>query len=266
MISCKNCQFTFNGKYCPMCGEKVVEQNDFSFRTIVSQAFEMITNVDSRIIRSLRYLLFYPGRLSDLYVEGFRVSLMKPFQIFLVANIFFFVFLSDIDIFRTPSKWFFIESFDGLAVLDQVRKIESNTNLSREKIADMYDATSSDFAKSLLFVLIPTFALITFGLFYKRKPEFGKHLVFSTHFLAFFLISMVIISQIIIASTTPNRWLFIIPILFLNIIYLAIGFHRFFLQKWGWAFTKGIIVMLLLSLLLNFYKMGINILTLFWIS
>lgn len=266
MISCKNCQFTFSGKYCPMCGEKVVEQNDFSFRTIVSQAFGMVTNVDSRIIRSLRYLLFYPGRLSGLYVEGLRVSLMKPFQIFLISNVFFFIFLSEVDIFRTPSQWFFIESFDGLAVLDQVRQIESNTNLSREKIADMYDVTSSDFAKSLLFVLIPFFALITFGLFYKRKPEFGKHLVFSTHFLAFFLISMVIISQIIIATTTPNRWLFIIPILFFNTIYLVISFRRFFSQKWGWALTKGISVMLLFSLVLNLYKMGINILTLFWIS
>jgi hypothetical protein len=191
---------------------------------------------------------------------------MKPFQIFLISNVFFFIFLSEVDIFRTPSQWFFKEDFDGVAVLKQVRKIAATHHLSHEEIATVYDNTSSDFAKSLLFILIPFFAMITLFIFWKRKLEFGKHLVFSTHFLAFFLISMVIISQIIIATTTPNRWLFIIPILFFNTIYLVISFRNFFSQKWGWALTKGILVMLLFTLVLNLYKMGINILTLFWIS
>ncbi|MBK8623266.1 MAG: DUF3667 domain-containing protein [Saprospiraceae bacterium] len=266
MISCKNCHFTFNGKYCPMCGEKVVEQKDFFFHTITGQAFEMITNLDSRIIRSFKYLLFFPGRLSSLYVEGIRVSLMKPFQIFLVANIFFFLFLSEIDIFRTPSQWFFTEDFDGVAVLKQVRKIAATHNLSHEEIATVYDNTSSDFAKSLLFILIPFFAMITLFIFWKRKLEFGKHLVFSTHFLAFFLLSMVIISQIVMLTTTPNRWFFIVPILFCNSIYLIISFRRFFSEKWFLACTKGITTSLIFVFLTQLYKMFVNVLTLYWIS
>jgi hypothetical protein len=49
-VSCKSYGTTFNGKYCNQCGEKVIEDKDFTLKYIFSQAFETITNLDSKVL------------------------------------------------------------------------------------------------------------------------------------------------------------------------------------------------------------------------
>ena len=107
MNTCKNCSLTFEGKYCPACGEKVIENKDFSLTYIFGQAIGMITNLDSKLYNTLKLLFLCPGQLSLYNIQGIRVPYMNPIQIFLISNVIFFIFLSDIDIFSTPSIWFF---------------------------------------------------------------------------------------------------------------------------------------------------------------
>ena len=193
MNICKNCQNKFYGNFCNICGEKIVADSDFSVKNILNQAFGAITNFDSKLLKTFKLMFQNPGFLSKNIISGIRVPFLKPFQIFVICNLIFFIFLSDTDLFRTPSKWFFNGDFDyfGTKVVDKVSNIMQAKNLSLIEVQTKYDSISSNLSKSLLILLIPFIAII--GIMFKRKLKFGKHLIFATIYFSQFLLSTTII-------------------------------------------------------------------------
>jgi len=161
MNVCKNCQHKFSGNFCNICGEKIISDSDFSVKSLLSQAFGAITNFDSKLFKTFKLMFQNPGTLSKKIVSGIRVPYLKPFQVFVICNLIFFIFLSDTDLFRTPSKWFFNENFDyfGTTVVDKVSNITQEKNLSLTDVQKRYDSISSNLSKSLLIVLLPFIAL-----------------------------------------------------------------------------------------------------------
>lgn len=260
---CKNCHAELHGDYCSKCGEKRIEDSDFTLGSIFGQAIGSITNFDSKLFKTFKLLLFFPGALTRKYTEGIRVPYMKPFQVFVVSNILFFIFLSETDLFRTPSQWFFIEEFDGIRVLDKVRQISDKTGLAKTEIAFKYDSRSSNLAKGLIFLLVPFIALAIKLLIPRRSIPFGKHIIFSTHYFSFVLLLCVIVSQIIKLTIEDfNKWLFIIPITVLTTVYLILGFKSYYKINWIAAILKGMIGVMSIMILIQFYRMYINIISL----
>jgi len=263
MQSCKNCKYKFSGKYCNACGEKIVEDKDFRLFQMIQNAFESITSFDSKIFRSLKYILFYPGSFSAKFVNGIRVPFMKPFQIFVLCNLIFFIFLSEIDLFHSPSKFFFIDSYQGIKVLDIVEDIAHSKGIKISEVALIYDTKSSNLAKSLIIILIPFIALVSWALNVKKRYPFGKHIIFSSHFFSFFLLISVIFTQIIVGlKLAINAWVFIIPISIVSTLYYIIGLKKFYELNWMNATLKGLIGMFVINNLFKLYAICINLYTL----
>lgn len=261
--TCPSCNNQFVGRYCNQCGEKLLEENDFKIRSIFEQAIGAITNLDSKLFRTLKALFFQPGFLSAKYIQGVRVAYMKPFQIFIIANIFFFIFLSEIDIFRTPSKWFFIEDFDSIRVLEQVREIIAAKEISQAEVAILYDAKSSNLAKGFIFLLLPIIALIAHLLHWKQKLAFGKHIIFSIHYFAFVLIFAVLWTEIVDAVVQEfHNLYYVVPIQLIITIYLIIAFRRVYKDSWWQAIWKGLLGILFIGIAIQVYRMSVNIWTL----
>ena len=261
-IICKNCRRCFEGRYCNACGEKVVEEDDFKFVNMLKQAVGSITNLDSKLIRTFTALLFKPGLLAKEYVEGLRAPYMKPFQIFVVANLLFFLLLSEIDIFRSPSNWFFVENFDGIHVMEKVRSIEVTHDISVNEIARRYDKKSSDLAKGLLILIIPFIALICNLLFVNKKMSFGKHIVHVTIYFSFFLFACVILSFIAQACNFRINKLFVlIPV----VVYFALSNKKFYQDNWIYTILKSVLALVLVDQIFNLYRMGVSVITLYTI-
>lgn len=262
-LICRNCKNKFNNKYCNQCGEKVIDDSDLTIKSIVGQAIGSITNFDSKLFKTLILLLFYPGKLTSKFVEGVRVPYMKPFQIFVISNIIFFIFLSEIDLFRTPSKWFFVEDFDGIKVMEAVRKISKESGLTEAEIAFKYDKKSSDLAKGLIVFLIPFIALIGKILNPNRKIVFGKHVVYATHYFSFVLLMCVSVNSLVqVLTNTFSKWSFIIPITLVMIVYYVVGLKIFYKNRWLSAVWKGILGVFLINIFIQFYRVVINLLSL----
>lgn len=263
MNTCLNCEHSFKGDFCNLCGEKIVSNADFHLSSMIGQAIGAITNYDSKIFRSLKLLLFYPGSLSVDFVKGVRVKYMKPFQLFLVANIIFFLFLSDLDLFRTPSQWFFKEDFDGVKVLKKVRAITAETGLTQSELAIAYDKKSSDLAKGLIVFIIPFIAMIGKLFHLKKGVEFGKHIIFATHFFSFVLILCVLSNAVVpIFFSDFNKWLFIIPITVFMLIYYILGIRRFYKNSWSASILKGVLAVFLINVVIQLYRVSINLISL----
>lgn len=85
---CKNCRNTFQGNYCPHCG-----QNRHTPRFTIRNAFQNILsgffNIDHGFSRNLIELLYRPGYMIRDYLRGKRVHYYKPFQtLFVLAALY----------------------------------------------------------------------------------------------------------------------------------------------------------------------------------
>ena len=85
---CKNCGNTFQGNYCPHCG-----QNRHTPRFTIRNAFQNILsgffNIDHGFSRNLIELLYRPGYMIRDYLKGKRVHYYKSFQtLFVLAALY----------------------------------------------------------------------------------------------------------------------------------------------------------------------------------
>lgn len=263
---CPSCGYIITENFCPSCGEKRLLERDFQLGRILEEAIGLVTNLDTKLFRTLRALFLEPGKLSADFVRGARMQYMKPFQLFIIANLLFFLFLSGTDIFRTPSVWFFSENYDGIKVLERVREIMETRELSQTEVALIYDNKSTLLAKGFVVVLLPFIALFSLLLHWRQKLAFGKHLIFSIHYFSFVLVTCVLWTEIIdLIVQEHNNLYYIIPIQGAITAYLILAFKRFYQQSYWTAIWKGLIGTLLVGILLQTYKMSINAWTLYHI-
>lgn len=88
--ACENCGVALQGPFCHLCGqpEKTPIRNLLS---LSSDAFDYLFDVDARVWRTLVSLFFRPGRLTELYLLGKRMSFVRPLRIYLVMSALLFV-------------------------------------------------------------------------------------------------------------------------------------------------------------------------------
>ncbi|GLR16023.1 hypothetical protein GCM10007940_06380 [Portibacter lacus] len=148
--------------------------------------------------------------------------------------------------------------------MDKVRSISEKKGLEISEIAVAYDKRSSSLAKGLIIVYIPFIALIGYLFNIKMGIAFGKHIIFATHFFSFFLFYLVIISGVnYLIDDKFNKWFFVIPTILIIPVYYAIGFKTFYRSSWLAALWKGILAVFLILILTQFYRIGINFLSLY---
>jgi hypothetical protein len=88
--TCQNCGAPLDGEYCSRCGQRH-EPHVHTLGHFASEAFESVTHADSRLWRTIGYLLVKPGFLSREFFSGRRASYLPPFRLYLVISLLFFV-------------------------------------------------------------------------------------------------------------------------------------------------------------------------------
>jgi len=88
--TCENCGKPLAGEYCAACGQRH-EPHVHTLGHFASEAFETVTHADSRLWRTLGYLLVKPGFLSREFFNGKRARYLPPFRLYIVISLLFFV-------------------------------------------------------------------------------------------------------------------------------------------------------------------------------
>lgn len=88
--NCENCGIPLQGPFCHQCGqpEKTPIRDLVSLST---DAFDYLFDVDARVWRTLVSLFFAPGRLTEAYLRGKRMSFVRPLRIYLVISALLFI-------------------------------------------------------------------------------------------------------------------------------------------------------------------------------
>ena len=87
---CLNCGTRLQGPFCHYCGQP--DRNFLRFfPVLLRELLSDLLDLDSRFTRTLKPLLFQPGRLTCDYLEGKRFRYTPPLRLYLFASIAFFV-------------------------------------------------------------------------------------------------------------------------------------------------------------------------------
>jgi len=87
---CLNCGTDLKGPFCYYCGQPDRNFMRF-FPTLLRDMMEDLLDLDSRFMRTLKPLLFKPGRLTRDYMSGRRFRYAPPMRVYIFSSIVFFL-------------------------------------------------------------------------------------------------------------------------------------------------------------------------------
>ncbi|MFC6996469.1 DUF3667 domain-containing protein [Rufibacter roseus] len=94
---CTNCNFVFEKEqpdnFCPRCGQENHDLN-VPFKHVALELLEGTIHYDSKFWTTVKYLLFYPGRLTNEFHRGRRVGYVPPIRLYVFISFVFFLLLS----------------------------------------------------------------------------------------------------------------------------------------------------------------------------
>lgn len=188
--TCATCRVNVNTLHCPGCGEKTLEAKDVTFMGLMSQVFQSLTSVDSRLLRSLQVLMSRPGVITNAYVIGPRKPYIGPFQLFLIVNVLFFAVqsFSGWPVFSTSlHSHMYDQDWSEFARTLVAHRLQAE-HMALATYAPVFDHAVDVNAKSLVILLVLPFTLLLIPLFAGSGRPFVTHLVFALHLLAFLLL------------------------------------------------------------------------------
>ncbi|MBW7675723.1 DUF3667 domain-containing protein [Chryseobacterium chendengshani] len=90
--NCLNCGHTVEERFCPHCGQENTETRQ-PFHYLFTHFVEDFTHYDGQFWGALKNLVFKPGKLTNIYLEGKRQRFVPPVKLYIfVSFITFFMF------------------------------------------------------------------------------------------------------------------------------------------------------------------------------
>jgi hypothetical protein len=242
VTTCTNCGATLAGAYCQACGQRRFVESDRRFGHLIHQFLASATDLDGRIWRTVRALLFQPGLLSREYFIGRRARWIAPVSLFLAVNVAYFI---------APLHGSDVAKLFNQQVTGAIRALaaDPNTPLSAEQLAQQgpahttfttaliqarvrardaaarkasqgatgysyrdyriaYDAKADDVSKALIVLHVPFTALALMLLFARQRRYYAEHFVFALHFFTFTLAALQIVvhAQALLEFALPSAW------------------------------------------------------------
>lgn len=187
--ACTNCDASVDAsdRFCRHCGQKVLLPEHRRFGALLGQVFEELTSINGRFLPTFARLVFRPGSLSLAYRRGQWRRYLAPINVFLLANLAFFLAPSLTDYSLTLSDQRELQPYSA-AITPWIEAREAASELSPEAFADEYQKRVSDVAKTMVILHVPLIALGTMLIFFDRRLLFADHVVAAMHFFAFLMV------------------------------------------------------------------------------
>jgi hypothetical protein len=198
---CKSCGNSFEGFYCNVCGEKILEQKDRSFNAFLKSVVAAVTFADNKFIRTLWLMVARPGFVSKEFAEGRTVNYQKPLQVFFVLNLIYFLFPL-VQLFNTSLRTQMYLRTHSALVRTMVRSKVGNDALRLEGYTLMYNQKSTSLAKMLIIVFVILASVPMMIIYRKRNRFFGDHLSLAVELTSFNLALNAIFLSLVLMLTS----------------------------------------------------------------
>jgi hypothetical protein len=168
-----------------LCGEKIIEANDRKFKTFFSTVVIATTISDNKFVKSLFLTIKNPGFLSREYIDGRRVSYMRPLQMFFILNLVYFLFPGILQLFNSSlHTQMYVLPHGKLAQQVVALKLKAE-GMGLAGFQLIYNEKSITLAKLLIVVFILVASVPLSLVFAKRNRYFTDHLALAVELTSF---------------------------------------------------------------------------------
>jgi hypothetical protein len=280
--ACRNCGAAMAGPYCHACGQKCVTDAERGLGHLFGEAFHLLTDLDGKLLRSLRLLLFVPGLLSREYLDERRARYTAPLSLFLLANVLYF-FAPALTDFNLPFSsqvpgTMALQSLDPADATspEQLRYLHTSAGQMHSRwtapmvarrvaeraathpgydlrtLARDYDNEAGIVGKVLMIVHVPILALALALVYARQRRYFAEHFVVALHLFTFLLLfAQVVVAPIHWLATTTGvslppvgRMVLAIALAGALLAYFLLACRTAYRAGWG-AATLGLFALLL---------------------
>jgi hypothetical protein len=257
---CLSCGERAMASFCAECGERRRTESDYSLRRFAAHALQTVSNVDSTVGRSFASLFAWPGHLTAEHYRGRRKPYLDPVQLFLVCNLVYFALdsLGVGGVFTTTlvdqlrhhpySSWLHgVATGTGTTFGELLRD-----PVALEGYGETYDAMTRILAKSLVFMMVPIWAALSWLAYGRSARYYAQHLIFALHVWAYLLLLICLVGFAMFAVKVAiaqfgvrfswEVWDAILLLLMSSMlgVYLAEAGRRAFRETLGWTVIKAI--------------------------
>jgi len=219
--SCQSCGHPLAGAFCPQCGEERFDLHKLTVWHFLTQSLlPEITDLDGKIWRSLRFLLFRPAFLALEFAAGRRRPYVKPLRILITAIIVYALGtqsgnnvtlrIGTVVLSLAPNSMPLERSVEG--TLMQIDRYGILERMFRERVGPIetvaedakrrFNGTLNAFATALSFTSVVLLALAFYACFHRRRPLLVEHAVFGMHYFSFVLLSTVLLVALLALRIT----------------------------------------------------------------
>jgi uncharacterized membrane protein len=222
---CKNCDALLLGRFCVNCSQAANVHVPTTME-LVHELLEGITHSDSRLWRTLTTLWFKPGKLTEEFVAGRRISYLPPFRLYLILSIIFFLMLSFV---HTSGE--LIKFDEALKPAGSAKNAATSAEMPISSCQDLTvsdrpswtprlrhicEAVRKDSAENLLhvaigtmskamFIFLPLVAFLHMLIYWRPRYRYAEQLLFFVHLHAFyFSIAILLVAMIEAANSWPK--------------------------------------------------------------
>jgi hypothetical protein len=169
---CANCGAALQGPFCAACGQ-AVKPLDPPVRHFVGEFVQEFFDVDGRLLRTLRRLVFAPGFLTREHAEGRRAPWLSPLKLYLLTSVAAFAMLT-------------VAGDDGGLKIEvkggtSAEAFQYLGYTSAEQLAAAIDAAREVWLPRVLFVVVPIFGWLVSRVRRRAGRHYPSHLVFALH-------------------------------------------------------------------------------------
>ena len=224
-----------------------------SLRGFVREGFGELLHLDSRALRTLRDLLFRPGRLTAAYFAGHRVRYLSAIQLYLIAAALFFFANSWSPFISVDRETWVVESRLGIMTVgsDEQRPTGTTAAFYEERLR----ATANNQLPAFLIGVVVVFGALVALAYPRRERNLLKHLVFALHFTAFYLV-LLIVERVVWRIPVLAHGVALFTLL-ASLAWLAVALKRTYGERWSIVLPKALALFIGFNLLLILWVGGV---------
>jgi hypothetical protein len=181
---CVSCGTELAGPFCHACGERLLPPGHLTLGRYLRDAVADLTNADGVLWRSLRALLLRPGLLTREWLDGRRQPYLRPFRLFLVVNVAFFVILSLLgggSIFKGQIQSARQAPVTGAWAGERFEQAAAESGVAEDVYTAAFNQHADTLSRTIIVLLVPLLAVVFGVLLAWRRVPVVTHLVFATH-------------------------------------------------------------------------------------
>ena len=250
--ACPSCGGGLVGEYCHGCGEKRPAARDLTLRHFLREAAQELTSLEhSKLLRTLRSLLFRPGHLSAEWLAGRRTLYVKPLNLYLAVfalSLFAFSVYEPISMYNLQA----LVEQDATGQLGKAfGELAARGGMRPEEFFAKVGGRWHDYMSlSSLFIAAAYSLLLQVVFLPFARRHFVEHLVFALHFVSF--------SSLLIVLMWPLYFLIGVKpspasLTLAALIWLLIGAYMFFAVRTFYRTRTALALLLTLVLLAGYY-------------